>query len=211
MKTMKKLNALLFYQGGRCFYCGEILDIHEASIDHVIPQSKGGLDDTDNLVICCKYANQAFKDYYPKKKMEILKQIYGQPALCKKIFPREEKPRIVPDSQKTANSEAKPESNAPIAEAVVVSQLETLPNIMKAYQLLQQAVDSLQQQGKEITSSCLKKRMLTIDSSFNEEDYGFRQFKKFLVQAQQDKIIILKAHKRPGNYLVLPAQKLSDV
>ena len=68
-RAMKKLSALLFNQGGKCFYCDAILDIDEATIEHIVPKSKGGCDDLNNLVVCCKYANQAFRDYSPKHKM----------------------------------------------------------------------------------------------------------------------------------------------
>lgn len=86
---MKKLSVLLFNQGGRCFYCDEILDIHEASIDHVIPQSKGGKDDMDNLVVCCKYANRAFGDCSPKQKIAVAKNLCASKRGCQKIFIRE--------------------------------------------------------------------------------------------------------------------------
>jgi 5-methylcytosine-specific restriction endonuclease McrA len=87
---MKKLNDLLFNQGGKCFYCDAVLDINEATLDHVVPQSKGGTGDLDNLVVCCKYANHAFKDYPPKHKMSVIKHLCCSVSACKKIFPREE-------------------------------------------------------------------------------------------------------------------------
>ena len=39
-----------------CAYCGSEEDL---TIDHVIPQSKGGSDTTDNVVCCCKSCNQS--------------------------------------------------------------------------------------------------------------------------------------------------------
>lgn len=39
-----------------CAYCGSDEDL---TIDHVIPQSRGGSDTTDNVVCCCKSCNQS--------------------------------------------------------------------------------------------------------------------------------------------------------
>lgn len=40
--------------GHKCAYCGEEENL---TIDHIIPQSKGGLDTTKNVVCCCKSCN----------------------------------------------------------------------------------------------------------------------------------------------------------
>ena len=40
----------------QCAYCGSGDDI---TIDHVVPQSKGGSDITFNVVCCCKSCNQS--------------------------------------------------------------------------------------------------------------------------------------------------------
>lgn len=40
-----------------CAYCGRELKLEEATMDHIIPQSKGGKDTWDNLVCCCKKCN----------------------------------------------------------------------------------------------------------------------------------------------------------
>jgi hypothetical protein len=40
----------------KCAYCGSEEDL---TLDHVIPQSKGGLDITRNVVCCCKSCNQS--------------------------------------------------------------------------------------------------------------------------------------------------------
>lgn len=39
-----------------CAYCGSVENI---TIDHVIPQSKGGTDTTKNVVCCCRSCNQS--------------------------------------------------------------------------------------------------------------------------------------------------------
>jgi hypothetical protein len=43
---------------GRCWYCGKTMNpFSEFCIDHVLPSSKGGLDNFDNLVPCCRTCN----------------------------------------------------------------------------------------------------------------------------------------------------------
>ena len=43
-----------------CFYCG--VKSTKITIDHVIPKSKGGTDDPDNLVCACERCNQLKAD-----------------------------------------------------------------------------------------------------------------------------------------------------
>lgn len=46
--------------GGRCYYCGIELDPStNASIDHLIPQSEGGLHSLENVVPACRRCNSA--------------------------------------------------------------------------------------------------------------------------------------------------------
>ena len=42
-----------------CAYCGVKLSRYTATIDHVIPLSRGGTDFKWNLVWCCKKCNQS--------------------------------------------------------------------------------------------------------------------------------------------------------
>ena len=44
-------------QNGKCFYCKKALNRREATLDHVIPVSKGGMDTKENTVMCCKTCN----------------------------------------------------------------------------------------------------------------------------------------------------------
>ena len=53
-----------------CQYCGKPLDNNNATIDHIIPKSKGGLWSWLNLVACCEDCNQRKGDqiWQPKSK-----------------------------------------------------------------------------------------------------------------------------------------------
>lgn len=42
--------------GARCVYCGAT---EELSVDHLIPRFKGGTDNAENLVCCCKSCNSS--------------------------------------------------------------------------------------------------------------------------------------------------------
>jgi len=203
-QAMKKLNALLFNQGGKCFYCDDVLDIQEATVDHVIPQSKGGTNDLDNLVVCCKYANHAFRDYSPKQKLAVIKQLSCISSVCKKIFPREEqvtesKSRV--EVEKESLTEDQPERLEKNTQAKA-KQKKTTPDISTAYRLLLQAVELFEEEGKEAVSSQVKNKMLKLKPSFKESDYGFRQFNKFLLHAQDEKIITLEKHKTNNHYII---------
>ena len=46
-----------------CAYCGKILsDKNDLTIDHKNPKAKGGTNEMDNLVGCCKSCNQIKSD-----------------------------------------------------------------------------------------------------------------------------------------------------
>ncbi len=45
-------------QHGKCFICQKHVPRGEATVDHVIPQSKGGTNDFANKVMCCYACNQ---------------------------------------------------------------------------------------------------------------------------------------------------------
>ena len=42
----------------QCVYCGENYELHELTLDHVHPRSKGGQDLTRNVVCACQKCNQ---------------------------------------------------------------------------------------------------------------------------------------------------------
>ena len=41
-----------------CVYCGKTYELHELTLDHVHPRSKGGEDISSNVVPCCRDCNQ---------------------------------------------------------------------------------------------------------------------------------------------------------
>lgn len=51
------INELTKKYGYKCWYCGVSLDNIEIHIDHVIPLSHGGLNDTSNYALSCKFCN----------------------------------------------------------------------------------------------------------------------------------------------------------
>ena len=68
-----------------------------------------------------------------------------------------------------------------------------------------QVIESIEKKGKEAVSSQIKSEMLKLMPSFKQSDYGFSQFKNFLLHAQEEKIITLKKHKTSNNYIVKKA------
>jgi 5-methylcytosine-specific restriction endonuclease McrA len=47
----------LFLYADHCWYCGRTLTTRTATIDHIIPKSKGGKDDFGNLRLACASCN----------------------------------------------------------------------------------------------------------------------------------------------------------
>ena len=82
------------HTGKRCIYCGN----HSESIDHVLPQSKGGLSITENCVPAClscngsKTDNDAFewyrkqRFYDPRRSMAIRAWIEGDIRLALRLL-----------------------------------------------------------------------------------------------------------------------------
>lgn len=68
----RNLIDLLFHkEGGRCRYCSravrknyysETYEFDDATIDHIVPKSKGGTNDRDNLALSCRACNHAKGD-----------------------------------------------------------------------------------------------------------------------------------------------------
>jgi 5-methylcytosine-specific restriction endonuclease McrA len=62
MKQYIPLNlrrSVIERDGLRCVYCDEDLTDKEIHLDHIIPESKGGLTTRDNLQVACRKCNLA--------------------------------------------------------------------------------------------------------------------------------------------------------
>jgi 5-methylcytosine-specific restriction endonuclease McrA len=50
-----------------CQFCGRVLPAVELTLDHVVPRSRGGNTDWDNLVACCHACNNRKGDRLPEE------------------------------------------------------------------------------------------------------------------------------------------------
>lgn len=63
--TYRKHTLKIFQRDGfRCVYCGATENL---SLDHVIPQSRGGSHEPDNLACCCLTCNSSKGDRTPQE------------------------------------------------------------------------------------------------------------------------------------------------
>lgn len=61
---------------GHCYLCGEFVDFDSFEVEHLIPVSKGGDNDFNNLFPACHCCNAIKHDVYPKEFMEKISQIF---------------------------------------------------------------------------------------------------------------------------------------
>lgn len=64
--TAADIEAQYKRQRGRCYYCGEKVG-KTYDVDHVVPLSRGGTNDPDNLVIACASCNRSKSDKLPSE------------------------------------------------------------------------------------------------------------------------------------------------
>lgn len=70
--SIKPLDRLLFAQGNRCFFCSEVLDRSEASIEHLVAVAREGTDADENCVACCKAINRLLGSMPLKDKIKVV-------------------------------------------------------------------------------------------------------------------------------------------
>lgn len=66
-KEKKSVSLMDLYKAykGICQICLQHKQLKEFSRDHIFPQSKGGTDDAENLILACKQCNSHKSDIYP--------------------------------------------------------------------------------------------------------------------------------------------------
>jgi 5-methylcytosine-specific restriction endonuclease McrA len=99
--SVSPLDKALFLQGGLCFFCNKTLSNEEASVDHLVPKSRCGTNESDNLVACCKTLNSLFGDMTLKEKLRVVLNQKGKfvcPCLRDKNL---SKPQQLPLAPKT--------------------------------------------------------------------------------------------------------------
>jgi 5-methylcytosine-specific restriction endonuclease McrA len=75
--------------GDKCIYCGLKLYLNTFTIEHVIPQSKGGSDYLENLRPCCEFCNSTHKNPLEDRKQSNPDKILK----CKWKFQQKEEKR----------------------------------------------------------------------------------------------------------------------
>lgn len=74
----KKLERLLFAQGGKCFFCHQPLQRGQASVEHLVAVANKGSNGEHNCVACCKSLNQLFGSMSLKDKLKAILERRGE-------------------------------------------------------------------------------------------------------------------------------------
>lgn len=57
MTRRRTVRILAQRDGWECHYCGDVLDLCSAQVEHWLPRSRGGNDRPSNLVLACRSCN----------------------------------------------------------------------------------------------------------------------------------------------------------
>ena len=68
----KRLERLMFVQGGACFFCKSPLSKAEASVEHLFASANGGGNNEENCVACCKSLNAILGSMSLKDKFQVV-------------------------------------------------------------------------------------------------------------------------------------------
>lgn len=83
-KKMEKQYVYIREQG-KCYFCGKEVLLKKVSLDHYLPKSAGGPNDSFNLVLSCKQCNKLKKSTIPKNYGEVLLRLFQKAVLDEKI------------------------------------------------------------------------------------------------------------------------------
>lgn len=68
---------LIYFEArGRCALCGKKLAFEDMTLDHIIPLSKGGMDDISNLQCTCSACNGFKRNFLPQEFTAHLKNMF---------------------------------------------------------------------------------------------------------------------------------------
>lgn len=56
-RKIRKKRTVVARDGQRCFYCQDEFPLDELTLDHVVPKSRGGTNENENLVLACGPCN----------------------------------------------------------------------------------------------------------------------------------------------------------
>lgn len=77
-KSLPLTKKNLYYRDkGKCAYCGAMLSLEKATVDHILPMSKGGRTRWENVTIACSECNFKKNDRTPEQAgLKILNRVY---------------------------------------------------------------------------------------------------------------------------------------
>lgn len=76
MRTKRQLR-----KDTRCVYCGKVLTKHNATFDHIVPLSRGGSNDPENLCWCCASCNKAKSNKLLSEWMALRGELYADEGI----------------------------------------------------------------------------------------------------------------------------------
>ena len=141
---MKQLQRLLFLQGNKCFFCGNVIPEGEASVEHLDALSNGGKKSDENSVACCKAVNAALGSLSVKEKFRAVLSHNGQFVCPARTVPEpdskakqtlaDEAQKLLPEVVENLRKRgaARPNKPATLRKAVAASFQQASPGVVEA-------------------------------------------------------------------------------
>lgn len=162
----------------KCGRCGKKLDLHEATIDHIVPMNKGGLNDEYNLIGLCEDCNETknnflynIKDYYKYILPEYIDSYYEYHAFVTYDIRRHNlfnydthKYVIYSDKQKTLLSSM-------VKRRAKKSQIAKMASRMGISVYLAKAYPGDAKEIMELITHCINNEAMIVQNSIYKNDY----------------------------------------
>jgi len=78
MTTKTRRMAIIERDKWQCYICAEFLQFSEIELDHLIPHSRGGSSDSDNLAVSCLPCNRSRGNRIGIRQLEKLNELRSQ-------------------------------------------------------------------------------------------------------------------------------------